>query len=226
MKGLHAIVDTKLLAKRDVDPVAFARAVLPARPAALQLRAKDAPPREILGLLRTLGPLCRQARVPLIVNDRADLAALGGCEGVHIGQTDLPYDLVHRIAPQLLVGLSAHSPEQIDRALAMRPSYIAFGPIFASSSKTWPVPVVGLEGLALAAEKARAAGVPLVATGGITLERLDEVAAVVDAWAVIGDLFPVGATLADVRERAEAFQARARSAVASTPDVAERREGV
>lgn len=225
MKGLHAIVDTKLLAKRDVDPLAYARAVLPAKPGALQLRAKDAPPREILGLLRTLGPLCRQARVPLIVNDRADLAALGGCDGVHIGQEDLPYELVHRIAPQLLVGLSAHSPDQIGRALAVRPSYIAFGPIFASSSKTWPVPVVGLEGLALAATRAREAGVTLVATGGVTLARLDEIASLVDAWAVIGDLFPEGATLDDVRARAESFQARARTVVAPAADVTERREG-
>jgi len=227
MKGLYAIVDTKLLAKRGTDPIEYARAVLPARPAALQLRAKDVPARAILGLLRALGPICRQARVPLFVNDRADLAALAGCEGVHIGQADLPYDLVHRIAPQLLVGLSTYGAEQLDRAIATRPSYLTYGPVFASTTKSSPEPPVGLEGLALAATKARAAGIPLVATGGITLERLDEVAALADAWAVIGDLYPEGATLGDVRARAVALQhaTPAPAAVMSTTGT-ERREGI
>ena len=74
MKGLYAIVDTKLLATRNIDPIAYARAVLAARPAALQLRAKDWPAREILCALRALGPMCRNAGVPLVANDRADAA--------------------------------------------------------------------------------------------------------------------------------------------------------
>ena len=226
MKGLYAIIDTKLLAKRGTDPIEYARAVLPARPAALQLRAKDVPARAILGLLRTLGPLCRQARVKLFVNDRADLAALGGCQGVHIGQADLPYDLVHRIAPQLLVGLSTQGVEQLDRAIATGPSYLTYGPVFESTTKSNPEPAVGLEGLALAANKARAAGIPLVATGGITLERLDDVAALADAWAVIGDLYPEGATLGDVRARAIAFQRNTPVPPAVASPAAERREGV
>ena len=226
MKGLYAIVDTKLLARRGTDPLEYARAVLPARPAALQLRAKDLPARAILGLLRALGPLCRQARVPLVVNDRADLAALAGCEGVHIGQADLPYDLVHRIAPQLIVGLSTYGNEQLDRAIATRPTYLTYGPVFVSTTKSNPEPALGLEGLALAAKKARAAGIPLVATGGITLERLDDVAALADAWAVIGDLYPEGATLGDVRARVIAFQRGTPVPPATTSVAPERREGI
>src|SRR5262245_25962356 len=121
MRGLYAIVDTKLLASRQTDPVAYARALLEVRPAALQLRAKDLPAREILTLLRALRPLCRHAGVPLVANDRADLSALAGCEVVHIGQEDLPYELVHRIAPQLTVGISTHNPAQLTRALAEHP---------------------------------------------------------------------------------------------------------
>jgi thiamine-phosphate pyrophosphorylase len=206
MKGLYAIVDTTLLASRSTDPIGYARAVLDARPAALQLRAKNVPAREILRLLRALGPLARQAGVPLVANDRADLAALAGCDVVHIGQDDLPYDLVHRIAPQLTVGISTHDPEQLARALEARPRYVAYGPVFPTANKKNPDPVVGVSGLAVASRLARAAKTPLVAIGGITLARVHELASLVDACAVIGDLYPEGATLGDVTARAHAFQ--------------------
>lgn len=207
MKGLYAIVDTKLLAARGADPVAYARALLDARPAALQVRAKDVPAREILNLLRVLGPLCRAAGVPLVANDRADLAALAGCEMVHIGQEDLPYELVHRIAPQLGIGVSTHAPDQLARALAARPTYVAYGPVFATASKTNADPAVGLDGLRVAARMARVAGVPLVAIGGITLASATEIAAIADACAVIADLYPPGASLREVTQRALAFVA-------------------
>ena len=144
MKGLYAIVDTTFLDRRGTDPIAYARAVLEARPAALQLRAKELPARAILATLRALGPLCRQAGVPLVANDRADLAVLAGCEAVHIGQEDLPSSLVQRIAPQLTVGISTHSTEQLERALAARPRYVAYGPVFETTSKSNPDPVVGV----------------------------------------------------------------------------------
>ena len=205
MKGLYAIVDTKLLAARGTDPLAYAKAVLEVRPAALQVRAKDVGAREILGLLRALGPMCRQLGVPLVANDRADLAALAGCECVHIGQEDLPYELVHRIAPQLGVGISTHSLEQLEKALAVKPRYVAYGPVFETASKMNADPVVGLEGLRQASRVARAAGVPLVAIGGITLARVHELVDIADACAVIGDLYLPGATLRDVTERARAI---------------------
>lgn len=207
VNGLYAIVDTKLLAARNVDPLVYARAVLAARPAALQLRAKDVPAREILGLLRALGPMCRQASVPLVANDRADLAALGGSHIVHIGQEDLPFELVHRICPQLQVGVSTHNPEQLERAIALRPAYIAYGPVFETTTKKNPDPVVGIEGLARAARLTRRAGIPLVAIGGITLADVPQIAAHADAFAVIADLFLPGATMGDVTARAQQFQA-------------------
>lgn len=206
MKGLYAIVDTKLCAERQADPLAFASALLAARPAAIQLRAKDLSAREVLSLLRRLGPRCRQARVPLVANDRADLAALAGCEMVHIGQDDTPYELVHRIAPQLDVGISTHNLEQLARALVARPRYVAYGPVFETRTKVNADPVVGLDGLREAFRLTREAEIPVVAIGGITLSRVREVALVADACAVIGDLFPIGATLRDVTERAKAFQ--------------------
>jgi thiamine-phosphate pyrophosphorylase len=219
MKGLYAIVDTNLLGARGTDPIAYARALLAVRPAAIQLRAKDVSAREILGMLRALGPMCRQLGVPLVANDRADLAALAGCECVHIGQEDLPYELVHRIAPQLGIGISTHDEEQLARAVAIRPRYVAYGPVFETSSKVNPSPVVGVQGLREASRVARAAGVPLVAIGGITLARVHEVVEYADACAVIGDLYLPGATLAEVTERARLFH----TALGGTPKSLEAR---
>lgn len=226
MKGLYAILDTNLLARRGTDPLDYARALLLARPTALQLRAKDLSARAILGLLRALRPLCRLAGVSLVANDRADLAALAGCEAVHIGQDDLGYELVHRIAPQLSVGISTHNAEQLDRALALRPRYVAFGPVFETGAKANADPVVGVEGLKIASARARAVGIPLVAIGGITLARIAEIAPHADACAVIADLYPEGATLHEVTERALAFQvalgAAAPLVVEVTPALARR----
>jgi thiamine-phosphate pyrophosphorylase len=209
MRGLYAIVDWGTLAAHHLDPVAFADAVLRARPAALQLRAKDAPARETLALLRELAPMCHRAGVPLVANDRPDLALFAGCDLVHVGQTDMPIERVRRIAPRLGVGVSTHTLEQLDAALAARPAYVAFGPVFATTTKANPDPVVGLDGLAAASARAVAAGVPLVAIGGITRERVASLAGLADAVAVVSDLVPNVAgseALHEVTARALAFQ--------------------
>jgi thiamine-phosphate pyrophosphorylase len=194
MRGLYAIVDTRTLRARRIDPVAFSRAILGAGPAALQLRAKDAAPREFLALLRAISPLCREAGVPFIANDRVDLAALAACNYVHVGQEDLSIDRARRIAPGLHVGLSTHTSEQLARALDTAPDYVAYGPVFATTSKDLPDTVVGLAGLRDAAILARRARIPLVAIGGITLERAQDVASLADAAAVISGLLPEGAS--------------------------------
>jgi thiamine-phosphate pyrophosphorylase len=190
MRGLYAIVDVGTLASRRIDPVAFADAVLRVQPAALQLRAKDVPPRETLGLLRALAPMCHRAGVPFVANDRPDFAILAGCDAVHVGQSDMPIDRVRRIAPGLGVGVSTHDLEQLDAALAARPLYVACGPVFETATKKNPDPVVGVAGLRAASVRAAAAGVPLVAIGGITRERAPELIGLVDAVAVVAGLLP------------------------------------
>ena len=167
MRGLYAIVDTKFLASRGTDPVQYARAVLEAKPAALQLRAKDVGAREILTLLRVLGPLCRTKGVPLVANDRADLAALAGCEwrtSVR-GSADRAR-ASHRSAAR------HRRVDTIPRSRARGGSslYVAYGPVFETASKN-PDPVVGVEGLRQAHRLAAAIHAPLVAIGGITLAR-------------------------------------------------------
>jgi thiamine-phosphate pyrophosphorylase len=214
MRGLYAIVDVEALALRGHEPVAFAERVLAARPAALQVRDKRGGARRALELLRALAPRARAANVPLFANDRPDLALLASCGGVHLGQDDVPPALARGLAERagaaLAIGLSTHDEAQVEFALASPEgelSYLAIGPIFATTSKENPDPVLGIDGLrALAARVRRARpGLPIVGIGGVTLERARAVGAIVDAVAVIGALVP--ADLAEVTARAAALGA-------------------
>jgi thiamine-phosphate pyrophosphorylase len=206
LRGPYPIVDLETLERRGVDPIAFAERVLDARPPLLQLRAKAAGAAVTLELLRTLVPLCKNAGTFLFANDRPDLAVLAGADGVHVGQDDLPLTEVRRFAPTLRVGVSTHDFTQLERVLAEKPDYVAFGPVFATSSKRDHEPVVGVEGLARAHELASAASVPLVAIGGIDLERAALVREQTDLVAVIGALLPAGDTLAAVTENVRALE--------------------
>jgi thiamine-phosphate pyrophosphorylase len=202
MRGLYAILDLDAAEARGIAPLELARRLLAARLPLMQLRAKHAPARRSLELLRALRPLCTSANTLLFANDRPDLALLSGADGVHLGQEDLPIEEVRRIAPGCLVGISTHDPEELARALAGAPDYVAYGPVFPTGSKQRPDPVVGLDGLAAAAAMARSARVPLVAIGGIDLERAPLVARHADLAAVIGGLLPPDG---DFTERARAL---------------------
>lgn len=201
MRGLYAIVDTDTLNARGVDPVAFAEAVLEGRPAALQLRDKRGAAKDTLDLLVAISFLSRRAGVPFFANDRPDLALIAGCDGVHVGQQDLPVSAVRLLAerayrpegaPPFLVGVSTHDREQLDAALLDRPDYIAIGPIFPTASKGDASPVVGLDELEerAAIVRRRSPGTPIVAIGGITRQTAPAVGAVCDAVAVIRSIVP------------------------------------
>lgn len=192
MRGLYAIVDCDFLAARSCAPLPFVERLLEARPAALQLRAKSAGARITLQLARRILELCRDWQVPFFVNDRPDLALLSGADGVHLGQQDLRLDDARLVAPGLQFGLSTHRLDEVDRALAERPDYLALGPVFVTGSKRDPEPVVGLDILAEAARRCRQSGIPLVAIGGIDLARAPQVAAFADAGAVLSALLPAG----------------------------------
>jgi thiamine-phosphate pyrophosphorylase len=209
MRGLYAIVDATTLERRRLSPLAFAEAVLAARPAALQLRAKQMPPQETLALLGQLAPMCRHAAVPLVANDRPDLAMAAGCDLVHVGQDDMPIAQARRLAPGLGVGVSTHTMDQLAAALDARPAYVAFGPVFPTGTKKHADPTVGVGALRAAHDRAKTAGVPLVAIGGITVERASEIMGLAEAIAVIAALLPAddgGDVLGEVATRARAFQ--------------------
>lgn len=189
-RGLYAILDTASLARRRIDPVQFAEAVLAGNPAALQLRAKDLGASEVVELVDKLLAKAWLAGVPLLLNDRPDLARLTACDGFHVGQGDLPLEEARQVAPGMICGLSTHDEEQLLAALALRPSYVAFGPVFGTVSKQDAEPPVGLDRLAWAAERAREARVPLVAIGGIDLARAADLARLGVVGAVISALLP------------------------------------
>lgn len=191
MKGLYAICDLDTLRLRGIEPLAFAHAVLEARPAALQLRAKSDEPRGVLELLTRLVPACAARGTLAFANDRPDLAVLARADGVHLGQADPSIASARAFHPALQVGISTHSLRELSAVLAERPSYVAFGPVFNTTSKREPDPVVGMDGLAQASDLARRAGVPLVGIGGIDVERALAIRQWVDAVAVISGLIPV-----------------------------------
>ncbi|HEY8943857.1 MAG TPA: thiamine phosphate synthase [Polyangiaceae bacterium] len=176
MRGLYPILDLETVHRTGLEPLAVAERVLEARPSLLQLRAKRASAKLTLALLEALLPLCRRQGTLLFANDRPDLAVLAGADGVHLGQEDLPIAAVRRMAPGLRIGVSTHDMQQLEEALAEAPDYVAFGPVFATTSKRNPDPVVGTEGLARAAARAERSGIPLVAIGGIDLERAPAIA--------------------------------------------------
>lgn len=153
----------------------------------LQYRDKYGSARRILHSSQALAARFVPKGVRVIVNDRADIAAMAGAAGVHVGQEDLPVDEARKIcgAP-LWVGVSTHTLEQLRAAEATSADYIAVGPIFPTGTKANPDPVVGLEFLRAARQITRK---PLVAIGGITVESASEVyRAGADSIAVIRDL--------------------------------------
>ncbi|HYP90651.1 MAG TPA: thiamine phosphate synthase [Polyangiaceae bacterium] len=210
MRGLYPIVDLDTLAKHELEPLGFAEAVLTARPPLLQLRAKHQAPRVVLELLCRLQPLCASAGTLLFANDRPDLALLAGADGVHVGQDDLPLEAVRRLPGALRVGVSTHDHAQLAAALVQKPDYVAFGPIFTTSSKQNADPALGLTALGQASEMARAAGVPLVVIGGLTLAHAVQLRPHAVLPAVISDLLADGVTGDAVAARAAAWQAALR----------------
>ena len=132
------------------------------------------------------------------MNDRADLCLAADFDGLHLGQDDLSPEAARRIiGPDHWLGVSSHNPEQVAEADKTSADYIAIGPVFATSSKANPDPVVGLEGVRRARALTRK---PLVAIGGITRANARSVIdAGADSVAVISDL------IRDPRKSAEEF---------------------
>ena len=128
--------------------------------------------REMYEELLKLRELTKKYGIPLIVNDRVDLALAVDADGVHIGQDDLPADVVRKIlGEEKIIGISTHSLEEVEEANKLPVDYIAFGSIFRTPTKEKPI-VVGVEKLK---EAKKIAQKPLVAIGGIMPYNVDEV---------------------------------------------------
>jgi thiamine-phosphate pyrophosphorylase len=190
---LYAIVDATGFLEDDparsaARLLAFATELVAGGATLLQYRNKTGSARRLLDDARALRRL-GAGKVRLILNDRADLCLAAECDGVHLGQEDLSPEAARRILrDRLWVGVSTHSAEQVKEADHAPVDYIAVGPVFATSSKQKPDPVIGLEGLRAAR---RATSKPLVAIGGITRANCRSVIeAGADSVAVIADLRP------------------------------------
>lgn len=198
---LYAIVDAECAALHGCDAADLADEYLRASVRLMQVRAKKLGGADFLALCDTAVGLAANVGGLVIVNDRADMAKMAGAAGVHVGQDDLPVrDVRDLMGPDAIVGLSTHTREQLDAA-ANEPaaSYLAVGPVFATSTKdaTWHEPV-GLELVRYAVSVA--GGRPVVAIGGITLDRARSVIeAGAAAVAVISDLLVTGDPAARVR---------------------------
>jgi len=143
----------------------------------MQYRQKEGPVREKLAMLQDVASICKAAGVQLFVDDHLDLALAVGADGVHLGQEDLPIDVARAIierhnGPPHLIGITCTTTEQAQHAQDAGADYIGFGPVFPTASKTNPATVKGLRGLA---EVCAAVSIPVIAIGGITVERIQSV---------------------------------------------------
>lgn len=205
LPGVYAILDAEVAAAHGWALVDLARAVLEGGARLLQVRAKGLASRALLVEARAIVAEAAPFGAQVIVNDRADLAVLASAAGVHVGQDDLaPADVRAIVGPTALVGVSTHHAAQVAEAAAAPVSYIAVGPVFGTRTKDTGYAAVGLD---LVREATRS-GHPVVAIGGITLDRI---AAVVGAGAtsvaVIGDLFAGGDPAARTRALVDAAAA-------------------
>lgn len=181
---LYVILDAALLTIPETE---CARQLVDAGIRLLQYRNKAASSRELLESSQRLSGALIPRGVTFVVNDRADVAALAGASGVHVGQDDLGVDDARAVVgPDKLVGISTHNRAQFEQAAATSADYIAVGPIFSTSTKANPDPVVGAEFIR---QVRPLTDKPIVAIGGITLERAAEVVrAGADSVAVISDV--------------------------------------
>ena len=139
----------------------------------IQLRDKYAAPRDLYPQAEAALQIARKHDVQLIINDRVDVALALGAAGVHLGQTDMPVEAARRLlGERVIVGISTHNLEQAKLAANMPVDYVAFGPIFKTSTKENPDPIAGLE--ALRGVRTIVGSLPVVAIGGITLANAGE----------------------------------------------------
>lgn len=168
----YPILDTGAIQLRGGDIVAIADAFLDAGVRILQFRHKRDWTQPEYGQAQTIANLCTSAHAVFIMNDRADFAHLLGA-GVHLGQEDLPVAAARKITgASAIVGKSTHNRRQFEWADEEAVNYLAIGPIFTTSSKENPDPVLGLEKLkAIRPFSSK----PVVAIGGVTLENAPQI---------------------------------------------------
>ena len=173
---IYPITDKRMARSR--DHLSILKELVRGGARIVQIRDKLTPAAELLRDIRQCVDFASNKKVTLILNDRCDLVLCSGVSGVHLGQDDLPPEPARfLLGEKSIIGFSTHSIQQVRKASAMPVQYIGFGPVFPTSSKEDPSPVVGLTRLRHAC---RQSSLPVVAIGGIGLKQ---VRAVLDAGA-------------------------------------------
>jgi thiamine-phosphate pyrophosphorylase len=172
---LHVLTDIHL--QQRFSHAELARLACAGGADVIQFRQKEGTVRERLAMLLDVAAVCKESGVQLIVDDHLDLALAVGADGVHLGQQDLPVETARAIVDRLsgptrLIGATCTTTEQARIAENSGADYIGFGPVFPTTSKANPASVKGLEGLA---EVCAAVSIPVIAIGGITMERVRSV---------------------------------------------------
>lgn len=199
-RGLYLLCDDTVLSSLSLGEKA--RRLLAGGARILQLRMKRTPPREALAAAREVVAACRHAGALCLLNDRVDLALLSGADGVHVGDEDLPPEAARELlGPARLVGVTVRNATGARAAKEAGADYVGVGPVFGTTTKQVPAPVLGLEGFAAVV---RDSPLPVVGIGGVGLANIGKVAvAGAHGAAVVSD-----ALLAeDIAERVRALLA-------------------
>lgn len=200
---LYPIVDADVCRDRGLEPRSLALACFHGGARVVQLRVKSGSSARFLDLAAEIVAAAGTFGAAVIVNDRSDIARMARAAGVHVGQDDLTPDEVRQVFGDGVIGLSTHDPEQVDEALRTSADYLAVGPVFGTATKNTGYSARGLELVAHAAGR----GKPVVAIGGMTLDRAPAViAAGAGSVAVITDLLSGGDPEPRVRDYIRALQ--------------------
>jgi thiamine-phosphate pyrophosphorylase len=201
----YPVLDYQLLARYGLPATEAAESILEAGIGILQFRHKGFFSREVFLVAERVALLCGDAGALFVINDRADIAMLLEA-ALHLGQDDLPPSDARRLMTDgRLIGFSTHNADQLRTGEREPVDYLAIGPIFRTTSKQNPDPVIGVERLSTLRPFTHK---PLVAIGGVTRKTAPSVfQAGADSIAVIGDLYPQPLTKASLRARAEEWLA-------------------
>lgn len=167
MKGLYLVTDRGLCGKRSIEEVVLL--AVKGGVSYVQLREKDLSTRSFIEQARKIKEILSPMNVPLIINDRVDVALAVGADGIHIGQEDMPYGIARKlIGSRAVIGLSVETWEDVEKAQELDVDYLGVSPVFETPTKTDTKGAWGLTGLARIKAFSRH---PLVAIGGLNREN-------------------------------------------------------
>ena len=187
--SLYLVTDRGLAGERDI--VDIVRESVEGGATMVQLREKTLDTGEFIALALRLKEVLKPYGVPLVINDRVDVALACDADGVHIGQSDMPYEMARKLmGPDKIIGLSVENFDQVEQANSLDVDYIGISPVFATPTKTDTAAPFGLDGLRRAVRLSKH---PTVAIGGMNSSTAAEVmAAGTDGIAVVSAIVCAG----------------------------------